>query len=229
MQPRTTSRIRSDAPLYGYAEADYLCYVGPGTSKRWIEGYGHRDSRGERVNLQPVSSRERGHAEVSFLDLVEVAAIGGLRREGFPLKRIRQIVAYCRNALEIDRPLVTLKFKTDGRQIFIDRGAALLEVGEHSGNQAWAEILEPFLKELDYEDDLARRWYPMGRDGSISIDPDYGFGLPTVAGAGVRTEILLERFQVGENTEEIAEDFAISPTQVEQAIRYETRLAKRAA
>jgi uncharacterized protein (DUF433 family) len=111
----------------------------------------------------------------------------------------------------------------------VEQGAHLLEVGRRRGEQAWSHFLAPFLHDVEYEYDLARRWFPQGQRQHIVVDPDYGHGLPIVLGSGVRTEIILERFQVGETMREIAEDFNISPDEVEQALQFETRLAKRAA
>jgi uncharacterized protein (DUF433 family) len=159
---------------------------------------------------------------VSFADLVEVIAIGKLRQRGFSLRRIRQVNEYCQLALNQDRPLVTETFKTDGREVFVKaQGGFLLDVLHGQGMQAWDEMLDPFLETLDYEDELARRWWPRGKAEPIVVDPDYGFGLPVVSGSGVRTEIVAERFRAGDAKEEIAYDFGLSLAGVEAALRYE--------
>jgi uncharacterized protein (DUF433 family) len=156
------------------------------------------------------------------MDLVEVVAIGRLRARGFSLKKIRQINEFCQAVLRTDRPLVTETFKTEGRDIFVMVGEGyLLNVGPQRGMQAWAEVLDPFLDTLDYEDRLARRWWPRGKDEPVVVDPDYGFGLPVVAGTGVRTEIIAERRRAGDSPEEIAYDFGVKVPQVEAALRYE--------
>jgi uncharacterized protein (DUF433 family) len=62
------------------------------------------------------------------------------------------------------------------------------------------------------------------------IDPRVAFGLPTVAN-GVRTEIVLERFEAGDRIAELAEDYDSSTEEIEEAIRYEraARPVKKAA
>lgn len=97
----------------------------------------------------------------------------------------------------------------------------LLNVGLRRGMQAWDEVLDPFLDTLDYEEELARRWWPRGKSEPVVVDPDYGFGLPVVAGTGVRTEIIAERKRAGDALEEIAYDFGVGVSEVEAAIRYE--------
>ena len=213
---------RLTRPLYSFAEADRLAGVTRGTSGRWLKGYKYWYKPEERRVMPPITPDHGQQDAVSFIDLVEVIAAGKLRQRGFSLRRIRQINEYCQIALHTDRPLVTETFKTNGRDVFVkaDNGY-LLDVLHGRGTQAWDEVLDPFLDTLDYEDEMARRWWPRGKDEPIVVDPDYGFGLPVVSGSGVRTEVLAERFRAGEDKREIAYDFGVSPSDVEAALRYE--------
>lgn len=170
----------------------------------------------------PVTPVPRSREAVSFLDLIEIVTIGRLRNEGVSLPKIRQFVADCKELLGIPRPLVTEKFRTDGRAIFIMQGEGmLLEVGAQSAQQVWDDILDPYLRTIDYYHDIAHRWWPRNRELRVVIDPNYGFGLPVVFGSGVRTELILERYNVGETNEEIAEDFGLRVPEVEDALKYE--------
>jgi uncharacterized protein (DUF433 family) len=220
-----------EIPLYAYSEADYLAGTSRGTAKRWLTGYEFRASGGKVVRRPPVTPQtERDEKGVSFLDLVELAAIGGLKEIGFTLLQIRRVVDNCQQLFEIPRPLASLQFKVGGREVFVHtQEGDLVEVLQGRGRRAWDQVLGPFLGTLDYDHEVARRWWPLGRGGAVCVAPDYGFGLPVVSGSGVRTEIILERFQVGESGEEIAADFNLAPSQVESAIRFETSRLKRAA
>lgn len=214
-------------PLYSFAEADRIVRVSSGTSRRWLKGryfwYG-----GERREMEPVTPMSDTKEAVTFVDLMEVATIGQLRKRNFSLKRIRQINAYCRLYLKEPRPLVTQKFKVAGQDIFLDVDFdVLVEVGREAGMLAWREVLEPFLEDVEYENELVRRWWPLGREHMVVVDPDYGFGLPVVEGTGVRTEIIAERHRAGDSTKEIAYDFDVTPKQIDDALRWE--MPKKAA
>lgn len=209
-------------PLYSYADADRIAGVTRGTSSRWLKGYKYWYSDEERRTL-PAITPDSGHeGGVSFIDLIEVVATGRLRKKGFSLRKIRQINEFCQAVLRTDRPLVTETFKVAGHDIFmmVSEGY-LLNVGTKRGMQAWDEVLDPFLDTLDYEQEMARRWWPRGKDEPVVVDPDYGFGLPIIAGTGVRTEIVAERRRAGDGLDEIAYDFALEVPQVEAALRYE--------
>lgn len=208
-------------PLYSYAEADRIARVSRGTSRRWLRGYKYWYFEEER-NQPPVTPKSGHEAGVSFIDLIEVVATDRLRVNGFSLKKVRQINEFCQVHLKTDRPLVTETFKFEGADIFVKVGEGyLLNVGLQRGMQAWDEVLDPFLETLDYEEKLARRWWPRGKDVPVVVDPDYGFGLPVVAGTGIRTEDIAERAEAEEPMEEIAGDFGIEVYQVEAALGYE--------
>lgn len=168
-------------------------------------------------------AHDRSREAVSFVDLIEVIAIGRLRDQELSMSRIRQFVRYCQRALETPRPLATGTFKTDGRDIFIVEGdeGRLLDVGQRSGQQVWDEVLAPFLRTVDYHHEFARRWWPLGREAGVVVDPEYGFGLPVIDGSGVRTEIIAERYRAGDSNEDSAYDFGVEIPQVENALRYE--------
>ena len=62
---------------------------------------------------------------------------------------------------------------------------------------------------------LAVRIFPLVRSAtdpqprSIVIDPERGFGRPTLFGTGVRVEIIVERYRAGESPAELAADYRV--------------------
>lgn len=209
--------------LYSYADADRLAGVSRGTSKRWLAGYVYRNLQGDRIERPPITPGLEDRGFVSFIDLIEIVAIGGLKALGFTLTQIRRIVIDCQDQVGVPRPLTTLKFKTNGYEIFVNQGDTLLGLGKKKGLRAWNEILGPFLEDLDYSGSFVSRWWPLGKDKPIVVDPDYGYGLPVVANSGVRTEIILERFQAGDLPAQIAKDFNLDSVEVERALQFEMK------
>ena len=226
MQIHTLGREleRFERPAYSYAEADRIAGATRGTSKRWTRGYSYVAEEG-KVSLPPVT-RGVDHPEVpgvSFFDLVEVAAITKLKDLGLSLPRIRQVVTICQELLELERPLISERFRSDGRDVFVQQGDALVElgIGVRRGRQAWDELLGPFLQTVEYEGEYVRRWWPLGQTKGVVVDPDFGFGLPVVAESGVRTEIVLEQVEAGVSPAQVADDFGLSRDDVDYALAFE--------
>jgi uncharacterized protein (DUF433 family) len=212
---------RLTRPRYSYADADRIVRVSRGTSSRWVKGYWYWHDSGERVRLPAITSESGPEAAVSFFDLIGVVAIRELRKANLSLPQVRRVVTYCQRELGLEYPLVTETFRTDGREVFIEAEGHLLDVGRRGGQQVWDEVVAPFLQTIDYHHEFARRWWPLGRDVKVVVDPRYGFGLPVIAGSGVRTEIVAERHRAGDANGEIAYDFGVTVPEVEDALRYE--------
>jgi len=80
---------------------------------------------------------------------------------------------------------------------------------------------------------LAVRLYPFSRRPApnapdfaasprvVVIDPRVAFGRPMLAGAGVTTLSIAERFDAGESIDALAADYGCAREQIEEAIRCE--------
>ena len=54
---------------------------------------------------------EPGHGSMSFLELIEVAAIGRRKAERFTVSALRQLIATAIDVMGVERPLVQLRFR----------------------------------------------------------------------------------------------------------------------
>lgn len=186
-------------------------------------------SGGLTLASAPITPRADVLEFASFIDLVELVAIGRFKEAGYSLATIRRIVDRCQSIFHVNRPLTSLAFKTGGKNVFVDHpDTGLIEVLRTHGQTAWREILTPFLATLEYEGGTVSKWWPLGKNEPIVVDPDYGYGLPVVATTGIRTELIFERFLATASFEEIGHDFNIGAKLVERAVRFEAGRAKAA-
>jgi uncharacterized protein (DUF433 family) len=84
------------------------------------------------------------------------------------------------------------------------------------------------LERVEAERGVPVRVYPPSRNpGEVSprivvLDPKVRFGRPTLAGRGVPTDTLFERYQAGDSPTELAQDYGITTDEVDEAIRFES-------
>ena len=209
-------------PAYRFAEAARLAQTTPQTIARWYRGSaapGHR--------MRPVLPSDGGRL-LSYLQLVEVAFVADFRQLGVTLDRLRRAHEYLRKTFQAEFPFAQFRFKTDGVHVLAEfasyRDGALgkrLVVADQAGQLVWPELIADRLQQFDYEDGLAVRWHPRGRETPILIDPRVAFGAPTVAGTGVATWIARERFEAGETPEDIEADFGLTQEQLAAALAFE--------
>ena len=95
-----------------------------------------------------------------------------------------------------------------------------------SGQRAFADIVEPSLfQNVESTDDIAARWWPLGRDRQVVLDPGTLFGTPHLAGTRVPTETVAAAIKAeggGEAAiDAIARWHGISPAAARDALAFQ--------
>lgn len=81
---------------------------------------------------------------------------------------------------------------------------------------------------VEWRDGAPVRLFPPTRDPEeasprlVVMDPRVRFGRPVLAGRGVPTDALFERFRAGDSLAELAADYDLTREEVDEAIRYES-------
>ncbi len=139
---------------------------------------------------------------------------------------LRKAISYAENALGIERLLLSDELRTSGQDVFLEQLRKLITLSR-SGQMAMQQMLAAYLKRVDRDADaLPFRLYPLrpawsGDKKTIVIDPRISFGRPTVAGSGISTAALVDRFDAGEDLRTLAKDYRLDIAQIEDAVLYE--------
>ncbi len=229
MEPVENASGRSvelrDLPAYTVAEAAGLVRVPISTLKTWVHG-GGAASRG--LIVLP-AKRPR---LLSFSHLVEAFVLAAIRRgHGVALQRVRKAMGFVKRELHVERPLIHAAFKTNGVDLFVEHWGKLVNASK-DGQIAMRGALESSLTRVDWDRrGLAVRLFPLVRGSgaeqprTIVIDPERGFGRPTLAGKGVRVDVIVGRYRAGESTAELAKDYRVAADLIDDAVRCELRAA----
>lgn len=208
---------RLTLPAYQVKDAARYAGVSPQTVLNWQKNVSNSGSI--------LSVRDKGKP-LSYLQLVELAFVSALRELGVKLDDIRGARDYMAQKFKVEFPFAQLQFKTDGQDILMElpkfeRGSLkdkLIKVNK-GGQTTWTEIIGNKFEEFDYLKGLAIRWKPVGKNSPIEIDPRISFGAPAVF--GVATWAIKGRWEAGENVDDIADDFSITPDSVYKALEFE--------
>ena len=163
--------------------------------------------------------------------MVEAHVLDAIRRKHhIELNRVRIAIEYLKKQLGSKHPLAEHRFETDGVDLFIQKFGQLINI-TRAGQTAMRQLIEAYLKRIDRDDSgVAIRLYPFTRKRTVDepraivIDPLVSFGRPTLAGSGVATAVIAERYKAGESVEELAADYRRERLEIEEAIRCELEL-----
>lgn len=217
--------------LYTASEAGRLTGVPATQIRRWLAGYQFRD-RGKAQLAdplwQPQVERIGREVELGFRDLIEIKLVAAFRKAGVSLQAIRRAIAIARKIIDNPYPLSTAKFRTDGRTIFLQVQEEAHEpavIDLLKGQYAFRRIIEPSFRDLDLEDGIASRWWPLSHRRSVVLDPERNFGQPIVAKDGVPTFALAQAVMAEGSIKKAAKAFEVSEKSVRDAVEFERRLA----
>ncbi len=215
-------------PRYGLAEAATIIGMPTPTLRTWFCGW--------PSGKLPVLVPDEGAINppiLSFFNVVEARFLDAYRRRGVSMQRVRRALDFVSEHLPgFERPLLKPDFETDGRALFVElqetgKAPTLLEASG-GGQLVWPEAVREHFQTLVFDDrgDPSRLWLDDRHE--VMLDPRFGWGLPVISGSGVRTDVLFERLEAGEQLDTIAEDFSLELSEVEAAVAWE-QAARRAA
>lgn len=211
--------------MYAEAEAARLLNVAQSTLHYWLEG---KTGRGGKVHRPVIRQEPKGPgAAVTWAEFVEAGLLRQYRRElKVPLPELRSFIDLLRQRFDVPYPLADRRPYASGK-------ALVLEAQEQAGlpgdlwlvTVAGGQLLltppsESFLRRARWEGEVATGWRPHeDQDSVVLIDPTVRFGRPAVG--GISTEVIWEHSEDGEDDDEIAEVYGLTPRDVAWALAYE--------
>ena len=225
-----TTPTTLERPVYGMSQAARLLGLRTDGLRRWIDGYERAG-----VTYAPVIREDRtGSDIVTWGEFVEAGYLREYRARSVTLQYLRPVIALLRNELGVRYPLATLKPYTSGRQLALavqrtvglDPALSLVILGR-DGTLQLADPAQAFVEKVDFAEDGdrdAQRLYPLGRTVPVVLDPERGFGEPTLI-SGARTEAIAELVTAGEPRDRVAAVYDVTVDDVDAAVRYENERA----
>lgn len=183
------------APLYSIPECARYLGLPASTVRRWLVKPGSDRKADGKPLIIPAGSDPTA---LSFTNLVEIFVLSSLNRN-------------CKAELQSLSQNITAKHSD---------GQSLVRLQLSGANFCFKRV------ENDAEG-MPIRFYPFtrgyGREDPklVVIDPAISFGRPVIAGSGVRTSVVARRIKGGEQVADVADDYLLDQSQVEEAVRYE--------
>jgi uncharacterized protein (DUF433 family) len=186
--------------IYTPAEAAALLKAPPAEVRRWAFGY-TRVRGGVPRHYEPLIRTQlpelEGQQALTFIELVEMMFIKGFREAGVSWKTIHEAARVAARLFETEHPFAMRQFFADPGGVYallreVDGGESLVSlVG--SGQHVFTDLVRPVpgaarVRSLD----VPTRWWPLGKEGRVVVDPAVSFGQPIVAEAGIPTRVLAE-------------------------------------
>lgn len=220
-----------ELPAYGIREAAHYLQMPHATLRSWVAGRYYLTQRGRRLFSPLITLPAKNRTLLSFMNLVEAHVLDAIRRvHKIRLAKVRKALDYLQSKFPSNHPLADQRFETDGLDLFVQRYGQLINISQ-AGQLAIQKLMRAHLRRIERDmRGLPIRFYPFTRKRepdepkSIAIDPYLSFGRPVLAGTGIATVIIAERYKAGESVDDLADDYGRERPQIEDAIRCELEI-----
>ncbi len=207
-----------EAPAYPFRDAGHYLRLAAATVRRWADLVGGVSD--------PIPGEPDVRA-ISYVQLLELHVLKAMRlRHDVPLQRIRRALSYLQEHRPSAHPLLDNDFATDGLDLFLASDSNLVNASR-GGQEEIQELVSLYVSRIKWE----RNGHPVfspfvqadrpGEPESITIQPTVAFGRSVIAGTGVATEVVAGRFSQRESLADLAVEYDVSPSIIEEAIRWE--------
>lgn len=236
--------------IYPIQVAAQLAQLDARTARRWAEGYTYARNGERRASpglMTLAMPRKDSARDLTFAELLTLRLVKAFRDVKLGLPLIRRVAERAAADYGLPMPFASRRFRTDGRKVFIElqrnlpdddeqglpaRERELIEVLTRQRN--FTDVVEPSLfANVDWDGDLASRWWPMGKWQSVVLDPAMRFGAPRIEGTGVPTSAVAAAVRAeggGEAVMKAVADWYGVPLEgVQDAMRFETEWLSKAA
>jgi len=219
-------------PAYSVAEAAHYLALPAATVRAWVMGRTYPTEAGKQFSKPLISIADRTEALLSFQNLVEIYVLGAIRRRHrVKMSAIRKALIFLAREFDCRRPLSDEHMMTDGSSLLVEKYGKLINASE-AGQLEMRELLVRYLRRIERDPSgHIRRLFPFTssrleeKRRPVAIDPRVQFGRPCLAGTGIPTDVIVDRWRAGDTIAEIAEDYGEEPIDIEEAIRYEEQEA----
>ncbi len=155
---------------------------------------------------------------VNFKSLMQFHVFIELKNRGHKKKEIVSMYKFIAKQYSTNYPFATKEILSVGSSLLIDINEQLVSpTMQYSMN----EILTDYIDRIEFDlEGNAIRYYPMGRQHSVVVDPEVQFGSPVIKGTRIDTKTISELYESGDSKELIANIYDLSIEQVSDAISF---------
>jgi uncharacterized protein (DUF433 family) len=229
MRSRAAPKVEArEMPSYRIPEAAHYLGIPIATLRAWVVGQRYATRDGARWFKPVIEIAQSDSPLLSFINLVEAHVLDAIRRRHqVSLQKVRRALDFLRRRHPSPHPLADQSFMTDGLDLFVAKYGQLINVTQ-AGQLAIRELLEAHLRRVERDTSgVPIKLFPFTRKHDVDepkrivIDPLISYGRPVLAGTGIATAVIAERYKAGETMDELADDYGRDRLDIEEAIRCE--------
>jgi len=151
------------------------------------------------------------------------------KAEGTKYEVVKRAYENAQELYSLDYPFASVRLRSIGGHIIhMIREGRSYQAIDTPEQYTLPDLVIEKVEELEFELELASKWYPVGKNIPIVVDPYVYSGVPIIEGRSITVENIEKRFYSGKQKWEfIASDLDLNINVVEEVIRFAPRVFHR--
>lgn len=204
------------AGIYSIPDVAFILGLPVQKVRRWMNEFW--DQRIGKMNNK-YSWGEGKNKATNFYTLIEFYVFYQLREMSIGTNKILQVHQEMREILNTPYPFASAKVLSDGKSILFKMDDDTVVHANRSRQIVLKEIIETFCKKIEFSSsDIADRFYPMGKDKHIMVDPHHQFGQPVIENTNILAETIYDFYLAGESIAFLSKLYDLSEAEIKDAI-----------
>lgn len=164
---------------------------------------------------------DEGRFSVNFLSLIELYIFQEFKEAGLTSHRIVKIHEFLSEELKTPYPFASTDFFKSGKDLYFKNGEDWV-ITDKSLQIALRKIIENFGAKIAFNDNnQAEKYYPLGKDKAIVIDPNYRFGQPILKDSFLPIEPLYETYKAeNDDADLISHIYDVSKSEIKDIVEF---------
>jgi len=190
-------------------------------TKYWDGELGNFYQQNYSWNIE--NSRAVGfHTLIEFYVMMQFAESGVKTKE--VLKAHKELASMYNTNFPFATEEVLKNIRTDRYKVYLQKDNNTISLD--GTKQLNLDLISMFFQNLDFgKDNLASRFWPLGKNHTVVCDPHHKFGQPTIVGTNIQSEAIFRMYKANEPISFIAAIYDVSEKAVKDAIRFHKRAA----
>lgn len=216
------NKLALNTGIYTAKDISKILRISVSKVNRWIKSYW--DGRFGKEFKKTYSWKVADTRAIGFHTLIEVYILTLFADAGVKTKEVLkahdELSKLYKTPFPFARKDILENIKTDGKKIFIKITEDNI-LSLDGKKQFQIEFIKLFFKNLVFDYNLlANKFYPLGKDKDIVVDPTRQFGHPVIGQTNIFPESIYNMYKAGEPKKFIAFTYEISEREVQSAIEY---------
>jgi uncharacterized protein (DUF433 family) len=191
--------------------------------RRWLTDFYDERLAGDKDKYSWGTGKDRA---TNFLTLIEFYIFYLLRDQKIGAGKILEAHKHMSKELKTPYPFASHQLLINSKSIFYQVTSDTWVHADKTNQIVIHKLIEQFCKKIDFANNsLAKRFWPLGKNHSVVVDPEHQFGQPVITGTNINAATIYSMYQSGEPIPTIGILYDLTEEQVNDAIFFCKRKA----